>query len=160
MSTMSAVFAPAEPMTVPAAGPSLLVDAPVAPHWTPWMMRLERLAFKACLGARRQERRTRRVTVTMHLQGGRVARRSVELPRPTDQAADVIPAALGLLRLLLAEHPGKVVRLGLSLGHLVEGANQPIRFERYLARRRQQRFTHLASLLTGLGALGSLFTLR
>lgn len=163
MSTMSAThFAPAAPLSAaPAsAGPSMLVNAPVAPSWTPWMMRLERLAFKACLSARRAERRSRRVTVTLHLVDGGVARRSAELPRSTDQAADVIPAALGLLRLLLAEHEGRVARLGVSLGQLVEGAGQPIRFERYLARRRQAKFMKLASLLTCFGALGSMFTLR
>lgn len=163
MSTMSAtMFAPVAPLSVAphSAGPSLLVGAPVSPSWTPWMMRLERLAFKACLGARRQERRSRRVTVTLHLVGGGVARRSVELPRATDHASDVIPAALGLLRLLLAEHEGRVTRLGLSLGHLVEGANQPIRFERYMARRRQAKFMKLASLLTCFGAFGGMFTLR
>lgn len=160
MSTMFApVFAELAPATA-AAGPSMLVDAPVASSWTPWMMRLERLVFKACHGVRRKERRARRLVVTLVLDNGQTVRRALDLPRATAQAAEVLPVALGLLRLLMAEHEGRVSRLAVTLDRLVEGADQPIRFERYLARRKQQRVMKLASLLACFSALGSLFTLR
>jgi hypothetical protein len=159
MSVLSAPVFPIE-SAAPVAGPSLLVNAPVAATWTPWMMRLERLVFKACATTRKQERRARCLTITLRLDTGATVRRALALPRATAQGAEVMPVALGLLRLLMAEHEGRVVRLGVSLSDLVEGADQPIQFERYLARRRQQRVLKLASLVGCLGALTSLFTLR
>jgi hypothetical protein len=160
MSALTAPVFPTAPAAPVVAGPSMLVDAPVAATWTPWMLRLERLVFKACATTRRNERRARCLTVTLRLENGATVRRALALPRPTAQAAEVMPVALGLLRLLLAEHEGRVARLGVSLSDMVEGADQPIQFERYLARRKQQRLMKLASLLACFGALSSLFALR
>lgn len=115
------------------------MDVPLAPDWAPWAKRLTRLTERAAVELRRRGRRTRHLTVVLTLANGRVHRRSLALPRPTDCALDALPAALGLLRLMLAEHPGRVSRLGVHLGQLVEGAHEPIRFERYLARRRRER---------------------
>lgn len=123
----------------PADGPAPRLDAPLAPEWTLWLTSLTRLAGRTMTELRARRRRARRVSVTLTIAGGRVLTRSLPLARPTDRLEDVLPAASGLLRLMLAEAPGRVVKLGVQLEELIEGANEPIRFERYLARRKRER---------------------
>lgn len=112
------------------------VGAPLAPGWQAWTQRLERVLEANCAVLRRRGRRARRITVTLHFADGRTRRRTLVLARTSDQAADFRPAALGLLRLLVDQHPAAASRVAVTLGKLVEGPNQPIRFERYLARKR------------------------
>lgn len=137
-------------------GPSLPVDAPIPLGWMLWSQRLERVVQEACADLAQRERRASRLTVSVYLADGRVRRRSLELPRPSDQALSVMPAALGLLRLLAAEHPGELQRIGMRFGGLVEGVNQPIRFERYLARRQPRGWKRLASLVASVVCLTGL----
>lgn len=140
------------PQAADVAGPSLLVNAPLDPTWAPWAERLTGLVTKACVGLRTRERRARRLTVTLHLENGQRLRRSISLGRSCERAEEMLPAALGLLRLLMAERQVPVARLAVHLGELVEGANQPIRFERYLKARRKNAFHRVAGLVATCGA--------
>ncbi|HEY9720660.1 MAG TPA: hypothetical protein V6D47_01520 [Oscillatoriaceae cyanobacterium] len=136
--------------------PSLMVDAPIPLGWMLWSQRLERLVAEACVDLAQRERRASRLTVSLYLADGRVRRRTLALPRPSDQLQGVMPTALGLLRLLCAEHPGELLRIGVRFANLVEGANQPIRFERYLARRQPHGWARLASLVASVVCLTGL----
>lgn len=140
------------PSAADVAGPSLLVNAPLDPTWAPWAERLTTLIEKACAGLVARERRARRVTVILTLANGQRLRRTLALGRSCDDAEDVLPAALGLLRLMMAERRLPVVRLGVQLAELVEGANQPIRFERYLKARRKHGLARVAGLMATCGA--------
>jgi hypothetical protein len=121
------------------------VGEPLATGWQTWVYRLDTVLATGCDQLKQRGRRARRLTVTLHLVGGRTRRRTIVLPRAGATAEDFRPAALGLLRLLVDRHPAAASRVSISLGGLVEGANQPIRFERYLARKRTpwQRFLAL-----------------
>lgn len=136
----------------PVAGPSLLVNAPLDPTWAPWAERLTTLVGKACTGLVARERRARKVTVVLYLENGQRLRRTLPLGRSCDHTEDVMPAALGLLRILMAERRFAIVRLGVQLSELVEGANQPIRFERYLKARRKSQLARVAGLVATCGA--------
>lgn len=140
------------PEAADVAGPSLLVNAPLDPTWAPWAERLTPLVEKACQGLVQRERRARQLTVVLHLENGHRLRRTMPLGRSCDHAEDVLPAALGLLRLLMAERKSPVARIGVQLSELVEGANQPIRFERYLKARRKQGLARVAGLMATCGA--------
>ncbi|MFP5501471.1 MAG: hypothetical protein ACLGIN_03210 [Candidatus Sericytochromatia bacterium] len=138
------------------AGPSLLVEAPLSPGWAMRAGRLEAVVKKAAGELARRERRATRLTVTVRFASGRSRSRSLALPRPTARPEDMMPVALGLLRLLIAEQGEPIAHLGVRLGALVEGANQPISFQRYLARKRPQGLARLASLVGAFGLLGGL----
>lgn len=112
------------------------VGSPVAPGWQAWSERLDAVLDASCTELKRRGRRARRLTVTLRLADGRKRSRTLTIDRPSDQAADFRPAALGLLRLLVDSHPKAASRVSVALGQLVEGPNAPIQFERYLARRR------------------------
>lgn len=142
------------------AGPSLLVEAPLSPGWAMRAGRLESLVKKATRELARRERRATRLTVTVRFASGRTRSRSLALPRPSARPEDMMPAALGLLRLLIAEQGEPIAHLGLRLGALVEGANQPISFQRYLARKRPQGLARLASLVGAFGLLSGLISGR
>jgi hypothetical protein len=157
------------PQTAPSAspldltGPAPHVEAPIDPAWAGWAARLETLLAGACRGLAARGRRAERISVRLTLADGRVVKRSLALARPTAQAHEARAAALGLLRLLLAEQPGAVAGLGLRLERLVEGADQPIRFERYLQRKRSRErataFARVAGMLASLGSLAGLLGL-
>ena len=140
------------PEAADVAGPSLLVNAPLDPTWAPWAERLTTLIEKACTGLVARERRARQVTVVLHLENGQRLRRTLPLGRSCDRAEEILPAALGLLRLLMAERRMPIARMGVQLGELVEGANQPIRFERYLKARRKSGMARVAGLVATCGA--------
>ena len=44
-----------------------------------------------------------------------------------------------MLRLLVDRHPASTSRLAITLGGLVEGPGEPIRFERFLAARKREQ---------------------
>lgn len=156
MSQPSIAALPALPAAPCSAGPSLLVEAPLALGWAMRANRLEHLVTKAAAELARRERRATRVTITVRFASGRSRSRSLALPRATDRASEVMPAALGLLRLMIAEGGEPIAHLAVRLGALVEGANQPISFQRYLARKRPQGLAKLASLVGAFGLLGGL----
>lgn len=160
-------LAPMTPVAAGAAttdGPSPQVHAPLDPVWKSWADRLESLAAAACRRTRESELRASRVTVQLRLASGRTLQRTLTLPRPTDRPDGLRAEALGLLRILLAEAPEGISAVGLRLGGLVEGANQPIQFERYLSRKRAQSrvgaLARVAGLLAALGCLGGLVGTR
>ena len=115
------------------------MNAPLAPGWQGWATRLDAVLEASCIEARRRGRRARRITVTLRLADGRVRRKTLAITRSSAMASDFRPAALGLLRLLVDQNPAAVCRVAVTLGALVEGANQPIRFERFLAARGRKR---------------------
>jgi hypothetical protein len=134
---------PVEPIARPTA-PTLapFVTAPLAPGWQAWVDRLDAVLAASVQDLHARGRRARRLTVAIRLADGRLRRRTLALPRAGAQVADFRPAALGLLRLLVDQHPAAASRVVVTLGGLVEGANQPISFNRYLDRKRTpfQRF--------------------
>jgi hypothetical protein len=132
---------PSSPVPAFESSPELApwVSAPLAPGWQGWVTRLDAVLVASCGELRRLGRRARRITVTLRLADGRVRRKTLTVPRSSDYARDFRPAALGLLRLLVDQHPTSACRVSVSLGQLVEGANQPIRFERFLAARGKKR---------------------
>jgi hypothetical protein len=101
-----------------AEGPILYVGAPVAPGWASWAGRLDARLAASCRELRARGRRARRVTVTLTYEDGRRRRRSMTLPRATDDAREVLPAALGLLRLLVAERPGVASKLSVHFAQI------------------------------------------
>jgi hypothetical protein len=115
------------------------VNAPLSPGWQGWVTRLDAVLAASCNELHRRGRRARRITVTLHLADGRVRRKTLLMPRSSAYSADFRPAALGLLRLLVDQQPTAATRIAVTLGGLVEGANQPIRFERFLAARGRKR---------------------
>ncbi|MDB5102303.1 MAG: hypothetical protein JWM80_6724 [Cyanobacteria bacterium RYN_339] len=128
---------PVEPAPLaPASALSPSVGAPLASGWQAWVDRLDAVLATSCTDLRARGHRARRITVTLRLADGRTRRRTLTLPRAGTSASDFRPAALGLLRLLVDQHPAGASRVAVALGQLVEGANQPIRFERYLDRKR------------------------
>ena len=121
-----------------AEGPALYVGAPVAPGWAAWAARLDSLLAASCRSLGAHGRRAGRVTVTLQYADGRRRRRSIALPRPTDDARAMLPAALGLLRLLVAERPDVPSKLAIHLGQLSRRgrltAMRPLRFRPRAAR--------------------------
>jgi hypothetical protein len=138
---------PLEPAPLaPSVALAPFVGAPLAPGWQRWVDRLDAVLAANVQELQARNRRARRITVALRLADGRTRRRTLTLPRAGSQVADFRPAALGLLRLLVDQHPAAASRVSVSLGGLVEGANQPIRFERYLARKRSPLQRLLARL--------------
>ena len=136
--SQSAVVVPfeADPalVLIRAEGPVLYVGAPVAPGWAAWAARLDALLAASCRSLGQKNRRARRITVTLTYADGRRRRRSLALPKATDDARAILPAALGLLRLLVAERPGQASKLSIHLGQLTRAdgralqAGRPLRF--------------------------------
>lgn len=100
--------------------PREVVPARASRHmpWEAWAQRLASVVATSCRNLRRRGRWARRVTVTLVDADGCQHHCSTLLPRATDVQADILPAALGLLRLLIgARGPGEV-RLIVGLGLL------------------------------------------
>lgn len=128
---------PVEPTPlVPSVALAPFVGAPLASGWQAWVDRLEPVLVAGVQELQARGRRARRITVAIRLADGRTRRRTMTLPRASAHADAFRPAALGLLRLLVDQHPAAASRVSVSLGQLVEGANQPISFNRYLDRKR------------------------
>lgn len=141
--SQSAVVVPfeADPalVLIRAEGPVLYVGAPVAPGWAAWAARLDAVLAASCRALGEKNRRARRVTVTLTYADGRRRRRSLALPKATDDAREVLPAALGLLRLLVAERPGVASKLSVHFGQLTRRDGRPVQAGRPLRFRPRPR---------------------
>jgi hypothetical protein len=143
-----------------AEGPVLYVGAPVAPGWAAWAARLDALLAASCRSLAEKGRRARRVTITIQYADGRRRRRSLAVPKATAEARELLPAALGLLRLLVAERPGMPSKLSIHLGQVSRVDGRPmrpgklLRFRRTAARRVVQsawvRAVAAVALLVGM----------
>jgi hypothetical protein len=126
-------------------------EAGIDPNWAPWATRLETLLTRACkrLGSRAQ--RARQLTVTLEGLDGSSIHRSLELPRALGDVSALRPAALGILRLLLADWATCDARISLRFNELSEITEGPIRFKAYLDRKKKtQRLESLRRLWTYL----------
>ncbi|MEB3328732.1 MAG: hypothetical protein VKQ33_05825 [Candidatus Sericytochromatia bacterium] len=86
--------------------------------WDAWADRLSGVVAATCRNLRRRGRWARRVTVTLIDADGCRHHCSTVLPRATASQAEILPAALGLLRLLVGVHAPAQVRLIVGLGLL------------------------------------------
>lgn len=110
-----------------AEGPVLYVGAPVAAGWAAWAGRLDARLAASCRELQERGRRARRVTVMLTYEDGRRRRRSMTLPKATADARDVLPAALGLLRLLVAERPGVASKLSVHFAQLTRADGRALK---------------------------------